>query len=133
MRTMPLLLGQKPHFSQSLLFRLFPDGTGVEQDDVRLILAVRHGVALLHEHAGHLFGVPFVHLAAVGFDIKLGHGKIRYFFQGDHAFQMLGLGEQVKGLDGGDEIPGLVEFRQIPYLGGGIAGNVNDFSGAEGK
>ena len=45
---------------------------------------------------------------------------------------MLGLGEQVKGLDGGDGIPGLVEFRQIPYLGGGIAGNVNDFSGAGG-
>ena len=80
MRTVPLLLGQKPHFSQSLLFRLFPDGTGVEQDDVRLILAVRHGVALLHEHAGHLFGVPFVHLAAVGFDIKLGHGKNQVFF-----------------------------------------------------
>ena len=59
--------------------------------------------------------------------------KSGIFFQGDHAFQMLGLGEQVKGLDGGDGIPGLVEFRQIPYLGGGIAGNVNDFSGAEGK
>ena len=51
------------------------------------------------------------------------------FFQGDHAFQMLGLGEQFKGLDGGGGIPGLVEFRQIPYLGGWVAGNVNDFSG----
>ncbi len=37
---------------------------------------------------------------------------------------MLGLGEQVKGLDGGGGIPGLVEFRQIPYLGGWVAGNV---------
>ena len=46
---------------------------------------------------------------------------------------MLGLGEQVKGLDGGGGIPGLVEFRQIPYLGGWVAGNVNDFSGAEGE
>ncbi len=53
---------------------------GIEQDDVRLILAVRHGVALLHEHAGHLLGVPFVHLAAVSFDVKLGHGKNQVFF-----------------------------------------------------
>ena len=46
---------------------------------------------------------------------------------------MFGLGEQVKGLDGGNGVPGLVKFRQVPYLGGGIAGNVNDLSGAEGE
>ena len=79
-RAVPLLLGQQAHLPQCLLFRLLPDGTGIEQDDVRLILAVRHGIALLHEHAGHLLGVPLVHLAAVGFDVKLGHGENQMFF-----------------------------------------------------
>ena len=46
---------------------------------------------------------------------------------------MLGLGKQVKGLDGGDGVPGLVKLRQVPYLRSGIAGNVHHFSGAEGE
>ena len=78
----PLLLGEQPHLAQGFLLRLFTDGAGVEQDHVRLVLTVRHGVPLLDEHAGHLFGVPFVHLAAVGFDVKLGHGKVSFSFSG---------------------------------------------------
>ena len=41
-RPVPLLLGQQAHLPQRLLFRLLPDGTGIEQDDVRLILESFH-------------------------------------------------------------------------------------------
>jgi hypothetical protein len=63
------------HFPDRLLLRHVAHGAGVEQDDVRVRLVRRHLIAARGEHLRHLFGVALVHLATVGFDEHLGHGR----------------------------------------------------------
>jgi len=54
-----------------LALGLLADAAGVEEQNVRRLLGVDHGMARLDQHSGQRFGVALVHLAAVGFDMDL--------------------------------------------------------------
>ncbi len=64
---------QRLHLADGLLLGHVPDGTGVEQDDIGVVLLFDEAVAPAGEVHGDLFGVADVHLAAVGFDEDRGH------------------------------------------------------------
>ena len=65
---------QHPHFSQGLLLGQVADAARIQQDNVRLVLFERNGVAALDEHLSHLFGIALVHLASVSLEVNPGHG-----------------------------------------------------------
>ena len=74
-RALALELLHEPHLPERALLGVGADRAGIEEDDVRLLLAFDDGVALGHEHSEDLLGVPLVHLAAVGLEVhRLGHG-----------------------------------------------------------
>lgn len=64
-----------------------------------------------------------------------GAGRLSYqlFFQNDDTLKMAGLGKEVEGLDGGEFVVGVEEFFQVAHLAGGVAGDVDDTTGAEGE
>ena len=68
---------EEAHFALGFEFGFFADGAGVDEDDVGGVFIFGEFVASCQEHAGDLFGVAFVHLAAVGFDEDAGHGVVR--------------------------------------------------------
>ena len=66
---------EEAHFAEGFEFCFFADGAGVDEDDVGLGFVLGELVAVAQKHAGDLFGVALVHLAAVGFDEDAGHGR----------------------------------------------------------
>ena len=63
------------HFSKGFLLGHVPDAASVEQDDIRRALALRELVTACQQIARDLFGITFVHLAAVGFNEYFGHSR----------------------------------------------------------
>src|SRR5262249_33612565 len=64
---LPLL--EDGHLAEGALPGVGPHRARVEEDHVRLVVALDHGVALGRQHPEDLLGVPLVHLAAVGLEI----------------------------------------------------------------
>ncbi len=67
-------LAHHPHFSDRLLVRHVAHAAGVEEDHVRFAFVRDRFIAARDERMRDLFGIAFVHLAAVGFNEELRHG-----------------------------------------------------------
>ena len=65
------------HFAERLLIGHVANAAGIQQHHVRFLLAVGAFVAAGDERMRDLFRVAFIHLAAVGFNEKLGHGRAK--------------------------------------------------------
>ena len=60
---------------ENFLFRLFPNGAGVDEDQIRIFLFMRPGVAGMKKKEFHALRIGHVHLAAKGIEINLFHGN----------------------------------------------------------
>ena len=70
-----LELLHEAHLPDRPLLGVCAHRAGVQENEVRVFLAVDHDIALGGEHPEDLLGVPFVHLAAVSLQVdRLGHG-----------------------------------------------------------
>ena len=65
---------QGPHVAEYPLFRVLPDGAGVDDDHVRPPVGVRNLITHFAQHTPQQLGVGFVLLAAVGVHIGQGRG-----------------------------------------------------------
>jgi hypothetical protein len=70
----PLYVDQGAHIAENPLFGVFPDGTGVDNDDCGLLLAGGEAVAHLGQPAPEPFGVGLVLLAPIG--VHKGQGRL---------------------------------------------------------
>ena len=50
--------------------------------------------------------------------------------EGDDAFEVFRLREEVEGLDGGEGVAGGEQGEEVAHLGGGITANIHDGAGA---
>ena len=67
---------EETHFAQCFQLGLFADGAGVDEDDIGLCLILGELITAGQEHAGYLFGVALIHLAAVSFNQYTGHADM---------------------------------------------------------
>ena len=82
-------MDQGAYVAQNPLLRVFPDGAGVDDNDVGPFLAVLHGVAALLQHTADAFGIGFVLLTAVGVHKGRGHNAGRFPALADAAAEFL--------------------------------------------
>ncbi len=68
-----LMFAKVAHLADRLLLGHITDAACVEKDHIGLTLVFGEGVALPSKLLGHLFGVPLVHLTAVGLDEHFWH------------------------------------------------------------
>ena len=88
-RMAALGVDQRAHVAQNPLLGVFPDGAGVDDNDVGPFLAVLHGVAALLQHTADAFGIGFVLLTAVGVHKGRGHNAGRFPALPDAAAEVL--------------------------------------------
>ena len=67
------------HFADRLLVGHVTHAAGVEQNDVGLVFVLHPFVAANDERVGNLFRIALVHLAAVGFNEELRHGRAKSY------------------------------------------------------
>lgn len=87
----PLLfhVNNSSYLRYRLVMRVFPDGAGVEEDDIGIGAACRFFIAHALKKPRHLAGIVHVHLAAEGMNVKLlMHGCL----YGDSRLPLDGLG-----------------------------------------
>ena len=65
------LLPERTEQTENLLFRLGPDGAGIEDNQVGICLFGNRDIAALRQELLHDFRVALVHLAAEGFDKEM--------------------------------------------------------------
>jgi hypothetical protein len=68
-------IAEHPHFADRLLLGHVAHAAGVQQHHIRVPLMRCQLIAARQEHLRDLFGIAFVHLAAIGFDEGFGHGQ----------------------------------------------------------
>ena len=64
---------QRADVAEHALLGVLPDGTGVQDDEIRALLRVREAVARALQHSADALGIRLVLLAAVG--IHKGHRR----------------------------------------------------------
>ena len=108
----PLGVDQGPHVAQHPLFGVLPDGAGVDDDDVGLLLPVSEGKAHGPEVAPDALGIGLVLLAAVGIHKSRRRGGPGGIHLRDTPAQFHLAGHLLGGDAGGDSVQ-ITSSRQI--------------------
>lgn len=66
-----LQLFKHPDISERMIFRILPDAAGVKHHDIGFFGRTAIFIAQLRQYARYLLRLVHVHLAAVGYDIKI--------------------------------------------------------------
>ena len=61
---------EMPEMSEDLLVRIFPYGTGIVDDHIRLLFTLREQKAHFFRHSGDIFRLKGIHLAAFVLDAE---------------------------------------------------------------
>ena len=70
----PLPVDQRAHVSQHPLLGMLPDGAGVDDDDIGVLVRVRHLIAHLRQHAPDQLRVRLILLTPIG--VHIGGGGV---------------------------------------------------------